>query len=207
VTTRGALAVLPDEVLRKFPNPVRVTDWSSDHEWIVGSETRPGTREDLWMLRANGSSEAAPYASSPFNEIQPAISPDGRWIAYASDESGRFEIYVDSFPAAGTRARVTTGGGLDPRWRADTMELYFRRGTEVHAVRPLNASGQPEAVSTERLFDAGAEIRAYDAAADGQRFLLNLPAAETAPQSISVIVHVADLLQASRKEGNMEGAK
>jgi hypothetical protein len=198
VTTRGALAVLPDEVLRKFANPVRVTDWSSDQEWIVGSETRPGTREDLWMLRANGTGEAAPYASSPFNEIQAAISPDGRWIAYASDESGRFEIYVESFPAAGVRARVTTGGGVDPRWRADNTELYFRRGTEVHAVRPLNAAGQPEAVSTERLFDARAEIRAYDAAADGQRFLLNLPAGETAPQAITVIVNVADLVRVAR---------
>jgi Tol biopolymer transport system component len=207
VTTRGALAVLPDETLRKFANQVRVTDWSPDSQWIVGSESRPGTREDLWMLRADGSSEPTPYAASPFNEIQAAISPDGRWIAYASDESGRFEIYVDAFPVPGTRARVTTGGGVDPRWRADTAELYFRRGTEVHAVRPLNASGQPEAVSTERLFDAGAEIRAYDAAADGQRFLLNLPVAETAPQPINVIVHVADLFQTPRKDANTEGVK
>ena len=195
VTLRGAQAALPDETLRKFEHPIRVTDWSPDHLWIVLSESRPGTHDDIWLLPATGQGTPIAYAQTPFNEVQAVVSPDGKWVAYASDESGRFEIYVDSLSTPGSRVRLTTGGGLDPRWRGDGAELYFRRGAEIHAVNPFGATGTPEAVSSEKLFDAGTDIRAYDAAADGQRFLLNVPTADAAPQPLSVLVNVRSLLR------------
>jgi eukaryotic-like serine/threonine-protein kinase len=200
VTLRGALATLPEQTVLKFEHTVRISDWSPDQQWIVGSESRPGTHDDLWLLpstppAAPGAPVPYPYAQTPFNETQGVVSPDGRWIAYASDESGRFEIYMDSFPKPATRARLTTGGGLDPRWRGDSAELYFRRGTEIHAVNPIGATGTPEAVSSERLFDAGKEIRAYDVAADGLQFLLNVPAAEGAPPPMTVLVNARSLLR------------
>jgi hypothetical protein len=115
-------------------------------------------------------------------------------VAYASDESGRFELYVDSLSTPGSRARLTTGGGLDPRWRAGGAELYFRRGTEVHAVSLVATGATLEAASSERLFDAGAEIRAYDVTADGQQFLLNVPAADAGPRPMTVLVNAGSLL-------------
>ena len=153
----------------------------------IVSETSPGSRDDLWIVPAAGGEPRA-YVQSPFNELQGAFSPDGQWLAYASDESGRFEIYVDSFPSPGKRARVTSGGGSDPRWDR-SGRLYFRRGTEIHTAAIARDGVVPEALSSERLFDAADEIRAYDVAPDGQRFLLNLPQHEAAPRLIAVVVN------------------
>jgi eukaryotic-like serine/threonine-protein kinase len=195
IATRGALAELPDEVVRKFEHGIRVTDWSPDSKWLVVSESRPDTRDDLWLVPVDGGSEPRPYARSPFNEGQGAISPDGQWIAYASDESGRFEIYLDSFPSPGNRARLTSGGGSDPRWKNNGAELYFRRGAEIHAVSPRLSGGPPEAMSSARLFEAGAGIRAYDVSPDGQRFLVNIPVADATPPKISIIVNIRTLFR------------
>jgi eukaryotic-like serine/threonine-protein kinase len=196
VVVRGAGAELPDERVHTFDNPVRVTDWSPDGRWIVVSESRPDTRDDVWLLPADGQGEPRPYARSPFREMQGTVSPDGRWMAYASDESGRFEIYVDSFPVPGTRGRLTGGGGADPRWKADGGELYVRRGREVYAVTPTFSRAVPEASSSTRLFDAAAEVRAYDASRDGQRFLLNVPATEQGAMAAAVVVHWRSVLPA-----------
>jgi Tol biopolymer transport system component len=192
VTRRRAAADQPEESIRKLDSPAHVTDWSPDGRWIVVSESRPGSRADLWLVPAE-SGDSRAYAQSPFNEIDGAVSPDGRWIAYASDESGRYEIYVDSFPTPGSRGRLSNGGGVEPRWSADGMELFFRRGPEIHAVRPT-LSGVPEAAASERLFDAGADIRAYDVTPDGRRFLLNLPADETDRGEVWVVVNWKQLL-------------
>ncbi|HXG86976.1 MAG TPA: hypothetical protein VNJ02_01465 [Vicinamibacterales bacterium] len=194
VMTRGAGAQLPEEVVRRFAHPVRVSDWSADHRWMVITESRPDTRDDIWLLDANGRAEPRAYAQTPFNEAQGTVSPSGKWIAYASDESGRFEIYVDAFPTPGRRALLTTGGGSDPRWRADGGELFFRRGTELHAVKTSAAGDRLEAVSSERLLDVGAELRGYDVAPDGQRFLINVAATNAAPRAPTVVVNVRSLL-------------
>jgi eukaryotic-like serine/threonine-protein kinase len=160
---------------------------------LTGS--RPTTHDDVLLLPAAGEGTAVPYAQSTFNEIQGVVSPDGRWLAYASDESGRYEIYVDSFPAPGTRARLTSGGGGDPRWRADGAELFFRRGSEVHVVSRTGEDWNSEALASERLFELPTEIRAYDVSADGQRFLVNVPKAETARPLLTVLVNVRSLLR------------
>jgi Tol biopolymer transport system component len=198
VTRRRALADRSEELVRKSEHPVRITDWTPDGRWLIVSESRPGTRADLWQIPADVG-EARAYAQSPFNEVQGVVSPDGRWMAYASDESGRYEIYVDAFPAPGTRGRLSSGGGLEPRWNADGTELYFRRGTEIHAVRPALTS-TPEATASERLFDARVDIRSYDVTPDGRRFLLNLPAEETERAVVTVVVNWRQLLP--RQESN-----
>jgi eukaryotic-like serine/threonine-protein kinase len=194
VTTRGVMAVLPDEAAHKSEHQLRLTDWSPDGQWFVTSQTRPGTRDDVWLVPASGTGEPRAYAQSPFNEGQGMVSPDGQWLAYASDESGRYEIYVDRFPTAGARARLTSGGGIEPRWNRDGSEIYFRRGAEIHVVRPVFSGSVPEATASDRLFDARVEIRAYDVSADGQRFLLNLPAGQTESRPISVIVNWRSLI-------------
>ena len=86
------------------------------------------------------------------------------------------------------------GGGTEPRWGSDTGELFFRRGSEVHAVRLRVSDATVEATASERLFDAGAEIRSFDVGPDGQRFLVNLPAPDAAPKPLSVVVNVRSLL-------------
>jgi eukaryotic-like serine/threonine-protein kinase len=171
-----------------------VTDWAMGDEWLVLTEARRETRGDILLMRADGDGEVRSYAQSAFNETQGAVSPDGRWMAYASDESGRVEIYVDAFPTPGQRARLTVGGGAEPRWSRDGRALFFRRGAAVHVVRLGVAGARLEALSSEQLFEAGGEIRSFDVTPDGARFLINVPAAEAETKPITVLVNVASLL-------------
>jgi Tol biopolymer transport system component len=193
ITIGDAREATPDITLRKFTNPIAVSDWS-DQQWIIATESRPDTRSDIVLIPADGAGDIRVYAQSPFNETQGVVSPDGRWLAYASDESGRFEIYVDTFTTPGRRARLTVGGGGEPRWGRDGRQLFFRRGSELHVVRPALNAAVPEALSSERLFDAGTEIRSFDVTPDGQRFLLNVPAADSVPKPMTVLVNVRSLL-------------
>jgi hypothetical protein len=196
LTRRGAMAEIVEDTIRRFERPIRVSDWTAGGppvaggatQWMIVSETHPASRDDLWMVPASGGAEPRPLVQSPFNELQGVLSPDGELLAYASDESGRFEIYVDSFPTPGKRARITSGGGSDPRWDRNGR-LYFRRGNEIHTAAVALDAAMPEALSSERLFDAGQDLRSYDVSPDGQRFLLNLPQPDATSRPIGVIVN------------------
>ncbi len=189
IQIRGAGAVLPEQTSATFEPPVQLWDWSRDGRFLLIGQTHAQTRDDLWVVPQAGGTKPRAYAAGSFNQTHGAFSPDGRWIAYASDESGQSEIYIDSFPEPGTRIRVTTAGGTEPRWRRDSSALFFRRGSEVHVARLL---GQPPLLgvaSLDRLFDVGAPIRSFDVTPDGTRFLLNLPAPGAPPRSATMVVH------------------
>lgn len=189
VMVRGAQSVLPEEAARRFDGPVRLWDWSPDGRWLIIGLTEASSRDDLWMLSTRGDEELRPLVRSPFRDTDAVVSPDSRWIAYTSDDSGHGEIYVDSFPAPGHRARLTFGGGVTPRWRGNGQELFFRRDRQLHAIAlSPTASGTLEAHRTTMLFEASSDIRAYDVTKDGTRVLLNLPAAAAAPR-VQVIVN------------------
>ena len=191
IQIRGAGAVLPEQTSATFDPPIQLWDWSRDGRYLLIGRRNLQTRDDLWVVPPTGGAQPSAYAAGSFSQTFGAFSPNGRWIAYASDESGQSEIYIDSFPkpGTGTRIRVTTAGGTEPRWRGDGRALYFRRGSEVHVARL--SLGQPalEVASLDRLFDAGAPIRSFDVTPDGTRFLLNLPALSSAPRSATMVVH------------------
>ena len=192
VTVRGAGAVLPADTIARFDEAVRVNDWMPDGRALVITRTMPDTREDLWLVPMEGHGEPRALIATPFADAQGAISPDGRWIAYASDESGQFDIYVervqDRYPGPGTRERVSSGGGSDPRWSRDGQELFFRRGSQIHAATPALGRGQNALAATSMVFDTKVGLRTFDIAPDGRRFLLNLPAspASTGPATLIV---------------------
>ena len=196
VMLRGAGAVLPEQTLARFDTPVQVWDWSRDGRSLLIGRRSNDSGDDLWIQPLAGAA-AQPYVTAPFDQAYAAFSPDGRSLAYASNESGQFDIYLDGFPKPGARVRLTTAGGTEPRWSADGRELFFRRGSEIHAV----ALDGLEVRSTTRLFDAGAAIRAYDVSRDG-RFLLNLPAANHTPSTATIVSHwsaFADPLRRDKK--------
>ena len=184
VMIRGAGAVLPEQTIATFDSPVQVWDWSRDGSSLLIGRRNNDSGNDLWIQPPVERAAAQPYVTTPFDQVYGAFSPDGRSIAYASNESGQFDIYVDAFPKPGARVRVTTAGGNEPRWSADGRELFFRRGAEIHAV----VFDGSEVRSTMRLFDAGAAIRSYDVSRDG-RFLLNLPANNHAPSAATIVSH------------------
>ena len=184
VMLRGAGAVLPEQTIATFDSPVQVWDWSRDGRLLLIGRNSNDTGDDLWIQPPVEGAAAQPYATAAFDQAYGAFSPDGRSIAYASNESGEFDIYVDAFPKPGTRVRVTTAGGTEPRWSTDGNELFFRRGSEVHVVR--FEGNHRDIRSISRLFDAGQPIRAFDVSRD-DRFLVNVAAASQSATPPTII--------------------
>ncbi len=167
-----------DEELLRSPAPTIPTDWSADGT-IVFSAFSPVTSFDI----ATFSVGEAPttFAGTPAEERNGRLSPDGRWLAYVSNESGRFEVVVQPFPPTGPRWQVSSGGGLQPRWRRDGRELYYLGPDDMLMAVELASSGSDLQVrGTSALFQtrlAGWEPNVqgnqYDVSADGQRFLVS----------------------------------
>ena len=157
-----------------------VMDWSADGGTIIMT-TFPSGSPDLWALPLDGRSPAHAVVATRFAELNGCLSPNGRWLAYASSESGRMEVYVRAFPGPGGRWQVSTDGGTEPQWRGDGREIFFRGdgGTSLLAV-PVDDAAVFRVGTPVKLFDtllSRSEIsrNRYVATADGQRFLLNLP--------------------------------
>jgi len=150
-------------------------------------------------LPLDGSGSARALLDSQFNEYHPRFSPDSHWFAYVSDESGRSEVYVRTFPQLGDKWQVSTGGGAQPHWRHDGKELYFispdrklmavdvklGQTFEMGTPKPLFQTQVPSFRSPNR----------YDVAADGQKFLINSGVQETSRAPVQVIVNWAASLK------------
>jgi len=185
VLLRGAGAVLPEQTIATFDSPVQVWDWSRDGRSLLIGRKNNDTGDDLWIQPPVESARAQPYTTAAFDQAYGAFSPDGRSIAYASNESGQFDIYVDAFPKPGTRVRVTTAGGTEPRWSNDGGELFFRRGSAVYSVRFVK---DREIDSITQLFDLSTTIRAFDVSRDG-RFLVNVAATSQAATPPTIVTN------------------
>ena len=139
----------------------------------------------IWTLPATGADAAEPLLDSQHNERWAQISPDGRWLAYASDESGHYEIYLVSYPDARGKRAVSTDGGTEPRWSPHGGELFFKAGrgaayrpyTRMMVV-PVVGEGESLEVGTPRFVFEGDYLssyccgHSYDVAADGTRFVM-----------------------------------
>jgi serine/threonine protein kinase len=171
-----------------------LTDWSRDGRFImfkVVNQQHGGI--DLWAMPLDGDRKAFPVASAAFDERDGQFSPDGRWVAFESDQSGVSEIYVQPFPGPGRRSRVSTDGGTQVRWRADGRELFYLRPDDTLMAVPVAATGNDiiPIGTPARLFNlALAPVRAisrqqYVVSNDGQRFLaVESPAAAVPPVTL-----------------------
>ncbi len=188
-----------EEVLLKSGERKVPDDWSSDGQFIVYQTHNPKTKWDLWVLPMPGDRQPFPFLQTEFNEQQAQFSPDGKWIAYTSDESGAPEVYVQTFPASGGKWRVSTGGGNQPQWRRDGKELFY-----IAADRKLMAvdvklgatfeAGVPKTLFSTRVLTLTEFRNHYAVTADGQRFLINSMIEEISATPISVVVNwTADL--------------
>jgi eukaryotic-like serine/threonine-protein kinase len=135
---------------------------------------------DLGVLTLTGERKASTFLGTPVNEVQGRFSPDTRWVAYASDESGRFEVYVRSFPAASGQTQISIAGGTQPEWRRDGKELFYISADGKLTAVPVTTDGATfNAGAPHALFDVEVpEVNPpfpthYAVTADGQRFLIN----------------------------------
>jgi Tol biopolymer transport system component len=142
--------------------------WSSDGRTLAYSTVSPGAQaaRDIWLLSLDGNRRGRPWFVSPAAESAPAFSPDGRWIAYVSDESGRREVYVRPFPGLGGVTKISTNGGTEPAWTRGGRELFYRQGNDFIAVEIGTGTdltvGAPRALFTSDLRHGGREEAPFE---------------------------------------------
>jgi serine/threonine protein kinase/Tol biopolymer transport system component len=167
-------------------------DWSKDGKFLLYNEDGPQrTQYDLWVLPLNGNREPFPFLQSEFNEVDGRFSPDVRWVAYVSDESGQNEIYIRTFQdqsgqpvprnaSMGGKWQVSVSGGDSPRWRGDGQELYyFSPDNKMMTADITVKDGSPEVSHVRPLFEVSSIVQLpqsdYDVTSDGKKFLINVP--------------------------------
>src|SRR5262245_1582882 len=164
------------------------TDWSRDGRFIIYTQTDPKTKADVWVLPVNGSGEAkpSPVLQSGANETSARLSPDGRWLAYASDASGRNEVYVQSLPEGGGKRQGQTGRGSRALWRRDWRELFYYAADGKLMSASVRSGESLEVGAPVPLFEFRAGtlpgFTPYAVTGDGQRFLINA-VVETEPNA------------------------
>lgn len=174
------------------------TDVSADGQFLLYNTGGSATQSDIWVLPLQGDRTPRPFVQAPFVERNGQFSPDGKWVAYQSNESGRAELYVQPFPGPGERIQISAAGGEQPRWGRDGA-LYYIAGDRrlvTTSIKPTT-DGQPgEAASPTALFRTTFDATSYQlvkqqysVSADGQRFLMNVPSDVKEPSSIVVILN------------------
>ena len=181
----------------KFP-----TDWSSDGKLILYTELNAKSRADIWILPLEGDRTPQPFLQDDFNKWSAKFSPNVKWVAYSSDESGQEQVYVRPFPGPGGEYQVSTTGGSRPTWRHDGKELFYVTPDRKLMSVEVTAGATFEALAAKPLFDThikGIASRVivsrhgYAVSGDGLRFLIN-DLTETSASPITVVLNwTADL--------------
>ena len=174
--------------------------WSLDGQLLGFLDVDPTTGTDIWVLRLSDR-KAQPFLRTQFLESVPQFSPDGRRLAYISDESGRFEIYVQPYPGPGSKWQISTEGGTEPVWNPNGRELFYRIGEKMMTVdistQPGFAAGKPRMLFEGRYEPTPLTTPNYAVSPDGQRFLMLKPAdqAEESPTQINVVLNWTEELK------------
>jgi serine/threonine protein kinase/Tol biopolymer transport system component len=203
VFVKQALGLQPAKAIISLKESTRATDdldpnsWSLDDQELLCTLQPSAGGSQLVLLAASGS-KMTPFLSTKASESNGMISPDGKWVAYASNESGDWEIYVTTFPTAAGKWQVSRGGGTEPRWRADGQEIfYIGAGSTLTAVT-VSSAGNFAAGNPTPLFRT--QLRAqvsstdqfsYDVSKDGQRFLVNRYAKPAQVAPLHIILNAA----------------
>jgi hypothetical protein len=179
------------------------TDWSPDGKFVLYQRPGAKTGLDLWIapLSTGASGEPQtpfPYLDSPFDDNDGVFSPDGHWIAYESNESGRPEIYVRDFPLTNQKVQISTGGGTDAAWSKNGELFYLAAADRNLMAVPYRATATSFAPGTGKaLFPVvrSGPSRNYAVTGDGQRFLVGKPVDEDVREPITVILNWVDELK------------
>jgi eukaryotic-like serine/threonine-protein kinase len=180
-----------ERLILASPKRLTPTSWSLDGRFLLYTTEEGPAAADIWVLPLSGEPKPQPYLETNFREEQGRFSPDGRWVASVSNESGRSEVYVTAFPQPGEKSRLSSAGGRLPRWRRDGKEIFYVAANNVVMAAEVNGQGAAFEVGAARpLFEIPSSPGyGYDVAEDGQRFLVNVPADRTSRAPLDVIVN------------------
>jgi serine/threonine protein kinase/Tol biopolymer transport system component len=190
----------PEETILNADVRLRPSDWSPDGRFILYTVRQPTTGSgDLWILPVAGDHRPIPIIQSPFDEDEGQFSPDGRWVAYSSNETGKVEVYVAPF-SEGTvqptgKWQVSINGGSEARWRRDGKELFYLSSDQKLMSRDIRPGTTFEPGPVTELFQvrprdavSSTEMFTYDVAADGRTFLINAAIDEPNPSPVSIVL-------------------
>ena len=165
--------------------------WSPDGRNLLFTDEHPDTKLDIWVFTMDDERRPQSLIKTQFNETAAVFSPNGRWIAYQSDESGQMEVYVRPYPIPGFKQKISTEGGTEPVWSPDGRELFYRNGEKMMKVA-VNTQPDFRVSKPELLFAEWYETRRisanYDITPDGQRFLM-IKGEQTTPTEIKVVLN------------------
>jgi serine/threonine protein kinase/Tol biopolymer transport system component len=163
----------PPQLVRETTVSSHVTSAAGGYAAVMVND--PVTSTDLWLLNLRSPFEMHPFKQTPATERQGSLSPDGRWMAYASNLSGRSEIYVEPVPGPGGRWQISMEGGEQPRWARGSGEIFYRNGSKMMSalvqLQPVFRAAKPVELF-DRRFDRGAGVASYDVSPDGKTFLM-----------------------------------
>ena len=194
-----------DERLFQTPRTKYPSSWSRDGKFILFTSREEQTGWDIWLYPLEGGTPV-PVVSTPAADIEPQLSPDGRWLAYTSDESGRLDVFVRPFRAPGGAWLISTAGGSDPRWRNDGLELYYLSPDRALMAVSVAPGGHFEASGPKVLFQArtsgplGLGVRFnYAVGHGGRRFLITADTPDAVPPPIEIVLNwTVDIARSKR---------
>jgi Tol biopolymer transport system component len=182
--------ILEGDNIPRIPGPI-----SPDGQALAYIALTALDNSDIWVLPLNGDRKPIPFVKTQFNEYGPEFSPDGRFLAYVSNESGRFEIYVRPFPGPGPRRQVSAGGGTSPVWSKSSGELFYRSGDAMMAAAVIPGL-EFVAAAPRKLFQGEYEEpgrpdwpRNYDVTPDGKKFFMIKPDPDGRPTQARLVLN------------------
>jgi dipeptidyl aminopeptidase/acylaminoacyl peptidase len=198
-TLLSAPAGRGEELLLSTSTPKFPMDWSRDGRFLLYDSLEPKGGTDIWALQLDGDRKPHEVVRTDFNERQGQFSPDGKWIAYQSDKTGRFEIYLRRFPGPGGDSSVSTDGGNQVRWSPNGRELFYIGTDDRLMAVPMRFSsdgetaepGTPQALFVTNVGSTAINTnrQQYVVAPDGQSFVMNSVIGEPSTSPITVILN------------------
>jgi Tol biopolymer transport system component len=177
VWIKRANGTTPAEVVLDDREVIDEALYSSSGEWLVYRRGKVDGGRDILAVRSDPDAAAVPLLTSEFDEVAPALSADGRWLAYVSDRDGQANVYVRPFPGADSETQVSVNGGISPKWARNRPELFYRNSAGQMVVLEV-LPGNDFRTGTEQVLFSATAYRsdfyhaAYDVTADGQQFVM-----------------------------------
>ena len=199
---KNSSGIESEEIVLKSQRTNYATDWSPDGRLILSLVFDTNSNLELWTLPVGGDRKSVPYMKAPFGVNQGQFSPDGRWVAYTSNESGRWEVHVAPFPGPGGNWQISTAGGSEPRWRKDGKELFYMAADGKIVAVEVKESSTFDAGAAKPLFQtsprdpiSSSDLFSYDVSPDGQRFLVNTYVGGATSVSLNLVLNWTSDLQ------------